>query len=75
MSSANRVLGGVLHFRTLEPAAAVAAGLGAAGCLLGYAVWSGLPSGAGGGLSVFGVLKRPELDLRAPALLGARSPC
>ncbi len=69
-SSANRVVSAMPWFRTLEPAVAVAAGLGGAGCLIGYAVWSGQTSGAGGGLLVFGVLKRPELDLRAPALLG-----
>ncbi len=47
---------------------------GAVGCalaigLLGYSIHSGTTSGTGGALAIFGVLKRPELDLRAPGLL------
>ena len=52
----------------LDPLFSVLLGLGLAALLFGYAVWSGTPGGAGGLLSVFGVLKRPELDLRAPGL-------
>lgn len=44
-------------------------GLALATALLGYAIASGTTSGAGGALAVFGVFKRPELDLRAPGLL------
>ena len=53
----------------LDPALAAACGVSGAALLFGYAVWSGTPSGAGGALAVFGVFKRPELDLRAPGLL------
>ncbi|MEB2324251.1 MAG: sulfatase-like hydrolase/transferase, partial [Sorangiineae bacterium] len=45
----------------------VGGALGAA--WFGWAVASGTPSGAGGVHAIFGVLKRAELDLRAPALL------
>ena len=53
----------------LEPVLAVLIGLALGGLLFAFAVWTGTPSGAGGALAVFGVLKRPELDLRAPGLL------
>jgi len=53
----------------LEPLQSALIGLGTAAFLFGYAVWSGTPGGAGGPLAVFGVFKRPELDLRAPGLL------
>lgn len=33
------------------------------------AVWVGNTSGSGGAMAIFGVLKRPELDLRAPGSL------
>jgi arylsulfatase A-like enzyme len=36
---------------------------------MSYAIATGDTSGAGGTLPMFGVLKRPELDLRAPGLL------
>ena len=53
----------------LDPLLAALIG-GALGALwFAYAVWTGTPSGAGGALAVFGVFKRPELDLRAPGLL------
>jgi len=55
--------------RKLDPRTALFAGLCSASLLLGYAVWSGVPSGAGGALAVFGVFKRPELDLRGTTLL------
>jgi arylsulfatase A-like enzyme len=46
-------------------------GLSAVGAcvLFGIAVATGATSGAGGPLDVFGVFRRQELDLRAPALL------
>ncbi|HEY0467754.1 MAG TPA: hypothetical protein VGC79_26315, partial [Polyangiaceae bacterium] len=53
----------------LEPLRSALLGSALAVLLFGYAVWSGTPSGAGGPLSLFGVFKRPELDLRAPGLL------
>jgi choline-sulfatase len=53
----------------LDPLPAALIGVGLAVLWFAYAVWMGTPSGAGGALSVFGVLKRPELDLRAPGLL------
>jgi choline-sulfatase len=68
--SASRVLSELPRVKRLEPGLAVTGGILLAGLLLGYAIWSGAPSGAGGALAVFGVFKRPELDLRAPALLG-----
>jgi choline-sulfatase len=37
--------------------------------LIGYAIATGTTSGAGGTLAIFGVMKRAELDLRAPGLL------
>jgi arylsulfatase A-like enzyme len=52
-----------------NPIATGGVGLAIAVLLFGYAVWTGTTSGTGGVLSIFGVLKRPELDLRAPALL------
>ncbi len=51
------------------PGVALGAGVGAATVILAYAIATGTTSGAGGVLAVFGVLKRPELDLRAPGLL------
>jgi len=62
----------VMNFRrvaALDPVHSALVGLGAAALLFAYAVWSGTPGGAGGPLAVFGVFKRPELDLRAPGLL------
>ena len=53
----------------LEPLLAVLIGLALGALLFAFAVWTGTPSGAGGALAVFGVFKRPELDLRAPGLL------
>ena len=67
VGSASEALG--RRLRRLEPLSAALAGLLLAGLLLGYAIASGAPSGAGGPLAVFGVFKRPELDLRAPGLL------
>jgi arylsulfatase A-like enzyme len=53
----------------LDPRFALTVGSAAGLLLLAYAICTGTPSGAGGALAVFGVLKRPELDLRAPGLL------
>jgi choline-sulfatase len=62
----------VANFRSLsrlDPMHAALLGGGLATALFAFAVWTGTPSGAGGALAVFGVFKRPELDLRAPGLL------
>jgi choline-sulfatase len=69
VSSAGRVLSDMTQIKRFDPAFAVVVGVASAALLLGYAIWSGVPSGAGGALAVFGVFKRPELDLRAPVLL------
>jgi len=53
----------------LDPVLAALIGAALGVLPFAYAVWTGTPSGAGGVLSVFGVFKRPELDLRAPGLL------
>jgi len=54
-----------------DPVASGAIGSLLAAALLGVLVSAGETSGAGGVFGLFGVLKRPELDLRAPALLAA----
>ncbi len=69
LASASEALGSVARVARLEPLLAVSAGTAAALLLLSYAIYTGTPSGAGGVLAVFGVFKRPELDLRAPGLL------
>ena len=69
LTSGAHALSGTGPVKRLDPALALGIGLSVAALLLGYAIWSGVPSGAGGALAVFGVFKRPELDLRAPALL------
>ncbi|MET0792557.1 MAG: sulfatase-like hydrolase/transferase [Polyangiaceae bacterium] len=71
LASASEALGNVARVARLDPLLAVGAGTAAALLLLSYAIWTGTPSGAGGVLAVFGVFKRPELDLRAPGLLVA----
>lgn len=63
------------QIRELDPALAVALGTIAGALLIGYAIASGTPSGAGGALALFGVFKRPELDLRAPGLLVLLASC
>ncbi len=52
-----------------QPMLAGGIGLAAGALLFGYAIYSGNTSGTGGALAIFGVLKRSELDLRAPGLL------
>ncbi len=69
LASASEGLAGVRRIARLDPAWAAAAGVAAALLVLAFAIASGTPSGAGGVLAVFGVFKRPELDLRAPGLL------
>ena len=69
VASGSEALTRVHRVQRFDPGWAALAGMGAAAALLGYAIATGTPSGAGGALAVFGVLKRPELDLRAPALL------
>jgi len=69
LASAGTAVGNLRPVARLEPALAVLLGVGLAALLFGFAVWTGTPSGAGGALAVFGVFKRPELDLRAPGLL------
>ena len=53
----------------VDPAVTGAVALAAAGGLLAFGVATGGVSGEGGLFGVYGVLKRPELDLRAPGLL------
>ena len=69
LASCSEALGRVPRVQQLTPAWAALSGVGASALLLSYAIATGTPSGAGGVLSVFGVFKRPELDLRAPGLL------
>lgn len=54
---------------SLRPGHALAIGIVLLVALFGGSVALGATSGTGGFLAEFGVLKRPELDLRAPALL------
>ena len=54
----------------LDPRLALLLGTALGAGLLGYGVASGDTSGQGGWLGIWGVLKRPELDLRGPGLLG-----
>lgn len=59
------------RFAEAPPSPLVTGGVGAGASvgLLAFAIATGTTSGAGGTLAVFGVFKRDELDLRAPALL------
>jgi choline-sulfatase len=66
---ASRALGGWLAARAPDPLLGGVVGLLLAAGLLGYAIATGTTSGGGGPLALFGVFKRPELDLRAPGLL------
>ena len=69
LASCSEALSRVPWVQKQHPAWAALTGVGAAALLLGYAIATGTPSGVGGALAVFGVFKRPELDLRAPGLL------
>lgn len=53
-----------------HPVVAIALGALAAAALFAYGIASGTTGGEGGLFGIWGVLKRPELDLRAPSLLG-----
>jgi arylsulfatase A-like enzyme len=53
----------------VDPAITGAAALAISALLLAVGVATGGVSGEGGLLGIYGVLKRPELDLRAPAIL------
>lgn len=53
----------------LGPGASMALGLVAIALPIGYGVATGTPNGDGGFWGVFGVLRRQELDLRAPLML------
>jgi arylsulfatase A-like enzyme len=53
----------------LRPSRTGPLGLAAFAAILAAGIASGTTSGDGGVLGIFGVLKRPELDLRAPGLL------
>jgi arylsulfatase A-like enzyme len=53
----------------LDPRRALVMGLVVASAILAVGVSMGNTSGEGGWLGIWGVLKRPELDLRAPGLL------
>jgi len=69
IASASAALMSLRPLARLDPVLAALLGLVLGALLFAYAVWTGTPSGAGGALAVFGVFKRPELDLRAPGLL------
>jgi len=69
VASACEALTNVRPAARLDPVLAALLGIALGALLFGYAVWTGTPSGAGGALALFGVFKRPELDLRAPGLL------
>ena len=68
-SSASVALSSSTRLSALSPLAAAAIGGSVAALCFALAIWTGTPSGAGGPLALFGVFKRPELDLRAPGLL------
>ncbi len=55
----------------LDPRKALLAGLAVASAIVVLGVSIGTTGAEGGWLGIWGVLKRPELDLRAPLLLGA----
>ena len=64
-----RLGGPWLESRSPDPRVALAVGSVLAVAVLAYGIASGTTSGGGGALGLLGVLKRPELDLRAPGLL------
>jgi arylsulfatase A-like enzyme len=66
--AAGRRLGRALGERG-HPGFGLLAGLAGAGALLSWGIASGSTGGEGGALGILGVLRRPELDLRAPGLL------
>jgi choline-sulfatase len=54
---------------SVDPAVTGAVGLGVAASLFAFGVATGSVSGDGGLFGIYGIFKRPELDLRAPAML------
>lgn len=58
-----------LRYRGPSPLVVVGAALLASVIAFAYGIATGTTSGQGGALQIFGVLKRQELDLRAPFLL------
>ncbi len=64
-----RAAGMMLKVRSPDPVVWGGVGTVVAVATLGLAVATGTTSGAGGRLAIFGVFKRPELDLRATGLL------
>ncbi len=64
-------IGSVLARRLpeLKPGTLLAIGMLSLVCLLALAIALGTTSGTGGALAVFGVFKRPELDLRESAMV------
>lgn len=69
LSSATEALASTRPLASLSPILAASVGVTLAALFFAVTVWTGTPSGAGGALAIFGVLKRPELDLRALGLL------
>lgn len=67
--AAARYLGVRLRRRPPDPVRWAVVGLIVGAMPLVYAIASGPTSGAGSALAIFGVFKRPELDLRAPGML------
>ncbi len=57
------------HPSAIDPAVTLALGLLVAGALFAFGVVTGTVSGDGGLFGIYGIFKRPELDLRAPAML------
>ena len=56
---------------SVDPAVTGSVALVAAGALFAFGVATGGLSGEGGLFGIYGVFRRPELDLRAPALVAA----
>ncbi len=57
----------------VDPVVTGLAALGVAAALFAFGVATGTISGDGGFFGIWGIFKRPELDLRAPAVLAAIS--
>jgi choline-sulfatase len=58
-----------MHPACVDPVVTGSAGLAVAALLVGFGVATGGVSGEGGLFGIYGIWKRPELDLRAPSLL------
>lgn len=59
----------------VDPAYTGAAAIGVAALLFAFGVATGSVSGEGGLFGIYGIFKRPELDLRAPAMVLAAAFC